>query len=62
MIQKFVDAVKQHFTAIDVKKTQSLLKKGKTLKKALDIHDVIKIITSDDSLFALWSEVIASHC
>ena len=61
MIQEFVDVVKHRFAAIDVKKTQSLLKKGKTLEQALDIHNEIKIITSDDSTFALWSEVIASH-
>ena len=61
MIQEFVDAVKHRFAAIDVKKTQSLLKKGKTREEALDIHNKIKIITSDDSTFAVWSEVIASH-
>ena len=61
MIQEFVDAVKHHFAAINVKKTQSLLKKGKIPEEALDIHNEIKIITSDDSTFALWSEVIASH-
>jgi hypothetical protein len=37
------------------------MKKGKTPEEALDIHNEIKIITSDDSTFALWSEVIASH-
>ena len=61
MKQEFVDAVKRRFAAIDVKKTQSLVKKGKTPEEALDIHNEIKIITSDDSTFALWSEVIASH-
>jgi hypothetical protein len=38
-----------------------LVKRGKTPKEALDIHNKIKIITSNDSIFALWSEVIASH-
>jgi hypothetical protein len=61
MLQEFLDAVKHRFAAIDVQKTQSLMKKGKTLEEALDIHNEIKIITSDDSTFALWSEVIASH-
>ena len=61
MIQEFIDAVKHHFVAINVKKTQSLLKKGKSLEKALDIYNEIKIITFDDSTFALWSEVITSH-
>jgi hypothetical protein len=61
MSQEFLDAIKQHFAAIDVKKTQSLLKRGKTPEEALDIHNKIKIITFDDSTFALWSEVIASH-
>ena len=37
------------------------MKKGKTPEEALDIHNEIKIITSDDSTFALWSEVIANH-
>jgi hypothetical protein len=56
-----VYAIKHHFSAINVKKTQSLVKKGMTHEEALDIHNKIKIITSDDSTFALWSEVIASH-
>ena len=60
-MQQFLDAVKQRFAAIDVKKTQSLLKKGKSPEEALDIHNEIKIITSDDSTFSLWSEVISSH-
>ena len=61
MNQEFLDAIKHRFAAINVKKTQSLLKKGKTPKEALDMHNKIKIITSNDSTFALWSEVIASH-
>ena len=61
MNQEFVDAIKHLFAAIDVKKTQSLLKKGKTPEEALDIHNEIKIITSDDSTFALWSEVVVSQ-
>jgi hypothetical protein len=61
MNQEFLDAIKHRFAAIDIKKTQSLMKKGKTPEEALDIHNEIKIITSDDSTFALWSEVIASH-
>jgi hypothetical protein len=61
MNQEFLNAIKHRFAAIDVKKTQSLLKKGKTSEEALDIHNEIKIITSDDSTFALWSEVIESH-
>jgi hypothetical protein len=32
-----------------------------THEEALDIHNKIKIITSNDSTFALWSEVRASH-
>jgi hypothetical protein len=36
-------------------------KKRKTHDEALDIHNKIKIITSADSIFVLWSEVIASH-
>jgi hypothetical protein len=44
-----------------VKKTQRIMKQGKTCKEALDIHNEIKIITSNDSTFALWSEVISSH-
>jgi hypothetical protein len=59
--QEFVDEIKHRFSAINVKKTQSLVKRGKTHEEALDIHNKIKIITSDDSTFALWSEVIASH-
>jgi CRISPR/Cas system CSM-associated protein Csm2 small subunit len=60
-LQEFFDAIKQRFAAIDVKRTQSLVKRGKTPEEALDIHNEIKIIISDDSTFALWSEVIASH-
>jgi hypothetical protein len=44
-----------------VKKTQSERKKGKTHEEALDIHNEIKIITSQDATFELWSEVISSH-
>jgi hypothetical protein len=44
-----------------VKKTQSLIRKGKTKEEALDIHNEIKIITSSDETFKLWSEVISSH-
>ena len=61
MKQEFPDAVKHSFAAIDVKKTQSLLKKEKTPEEALDIHNKIKIITSDDLTYALWNEVIASQ-
>jgi hypothetical protein len=61
MSQEFLDAIKQRFATIDVKKTQSHMKRGKTPEEALDIHNEIKIITSDDSTFAMWSEVIASH-
>ena len=61
MNQKFLDAIKHCFTGIDVKKIQSLLKKGKTPEEALDIYNKIKIITSDDSTFSLWDEVITSH-
>jgi hypothetical protein len=59
--QEFVDAIKHPFSAIDVKTTQSLVKRGKTHEETLDIHNKIKIITSNDSTFALWNEVIASH-
>jgi hypothetical protein len=44
-----------------VKKTQSLKNKGLTHEEALDIYNEVKIITSNDSTFALWSEVIASY-
>jgi hypothetical protein len=37
------------------------VKRKKTHKEALDIYNKIKIMTSDDSTFAMWSEVIASH-
>jgi hypothetical protein len=56
-----LDAIRQLFSAIDVKKTQSERKKGKTHEEALDIHNEIKIITSQDAMFELWSEVISSH-
>jgi hypothetical protein len=56
-----LDAIRQRFSAIDVKKTQSERKKGKTHEEALDIHNEIKIITSQDAMFELWSEVISSH-
>jgi hypothetical protein len=55
------DAIKQRFSAINVKKNQSLVKRGKTPEEALDIHNEITIITSNDSTFAMWSEVIRSH-
>jgi hypothetical protein len=56
-----LDAIRQHFLAIDVKKTQSERKKGKTQEEALDIHNEIEIITSEDATFELWSEVKSSH-
>jgi hypothetical protein len=37
------------------------VKRGKSHKEALDIYNKIIIIISNDSTFALWSEVIASH-
>jgi hypothetical protein len=61
MNQEFLDAIKHRFAAIDIKKTQSLMKKRKTPEEVLDIHNEIKIITSDDSTFSLWSEIIVSH-
>jgi hypothetical protein len=61
MNQEFVDAIKHRFSVINVKKMQSLVKRGKVHKEVLDIHNKIKIITSNDSTFAVWSEVIASH-
>jgi hypothetical protein len=61
MSQEFLDTIKQRFAAIDVKKTQSLVKRRKTPEEALDIYNEIKFITSDDSTFALWSEVTTSH-
>ena len=59
--QEFVDVIKQYFSVIYIKKTQSLVKRGKTHKEVLDIHNEIKIITFNDSTFPLWSEVIAGH-
>jgi hypothetical protein len=47
--------------AIDVKKTQTEKKKGKSHEEALDIHNEIKIITSQDETFELWIKVISSH-
>jgi hypothetical protein len=43
---------------IDVKKTASLKKKGKTHYETLDIHNKVKIITSTSSTFALWSRLL----
>jgi hypothetical protein len=60
-MQEFLDAIRQRFSIIDVKKTASLKKKGRTHNEALDIHNKVKIITSSDSTFSLWSEVISSH-
>jgi hypothetical protein len=56
-----LDAIKQRFSTIDVKKTHSIMKKGKTQEEVLDIHNEIKIITLEDSTFKLWSKVISSH-
>jgi hypothetical protein len=44
-----------------MKKTQTERKKGKSYEEALDIHNEIKIITSQDETFELWSKVISSH-
>lgn len=52
-LQDFLDPIKQWFSAINIKKTQSLMKKGKTKKEALDIHNEIKNITSSDKTFEL---------
>jgi hypothetical protein len=37
------------------------MKKEKTWEEALDIHNGIKIITSKDSTFERWNEVISRH-
>jgi hypothetical protein len=52
-LQDFLDPIKQWFSAINIKKTQSLMKKRKTKKEALDIHNEIKNITSSDETFEL---------
>ena len=57
--QEFVYAVQQRFALIDVAKTQAVERKGK--EPALDLHNEIKIITSSDETFALWSELISSY-
>jgi hypothetical protein len=60
-LQEFLDAIKQRFSITNIKITASLKKKGKIHHEALDIYNEVKIITSNDSIFALWSEIIASH-
>ena len=37
--QEFIDAIKHYFSAIEIKKTQSLVKRGKIHKEVLDIHN-----------------------
>jgi hypothetical protein len=44
-----------------VKNTQTKRKKGKSHEEAPNIHNEIKIITSQDETFELWSKVISSH-
>jgi hypothetical protein len=45
ILKDFLDTIKQRFYAIDVKKSQSIMKEGKTCKVSLDIYNEIKIIT-----------------
>jgi hypothetical protein len=56
-----LDAIKQWFSTIDVKKTHNIIKKRKSQEEALNIHNEIKIITLEDSTFVLWSKVISNH-
>ena len=62
-LQDFVNAVQQWFVLIDVKKnqrdTRKETKKGKEL--VLDLHNEIKIITSSEEVFSLWSEFISKY-
>ena len=62
-MQEFLGAIQQRFALIDVKtnqrKTKKDLKRGK--EPLLDLHNEIKIITSSDEVFALWSELIAKY-
>ena len=62
-MQEFVNAVQQRFALIDVKKnqrdTRKETKKGKEL--VLDLHNEIKIITSSEEVFLLWSELISKY-
>ena len=55
--------MQQWFTLIDVKNNQKKLskdaKKGK--QTGLDIHNEIKIITSNEECFGLWKDFIAAH-
>jgi hypothetical protein len=48
-------------SVINIKKTQSPMKKAKTKEEALDIYNKIKIIRSSDETFELWSKVIYNH-
>lgn len=63
-IQEFVHAIKQRFALIDVVKNHEELAKTEGKKKksdALELHNEIKIITSSDETFALWSELISAY-
>ena len=62
-MQKFVNVFQQRFALIDVKKnqrdTRKETKKGK--ESVLDLHNEIKIITSSEEVFSLWSELISKY-
>ena len=62
-IHEFINVVQQWLSLITVKKnqrdTRNETKKGK--EPMLDLHNEIKIITSTEEVFALWSELISKY-
>jgi len=59
-VQEFVKAMNARFAMLDIVKSQKA-SKGKDAKEELKITNKLKIITTPDSVFNLWSEVISSN-
>ena len=62
-MQEFVGAIHKCFSLIDIKKNQRETRKESKRGKEpmLDLHNEIKIITSSDVVFTLWSVLIAKY-
>lgn len=58
-MQKCLDAIRQRFANIDVKKNLQMAKSKKG--PLLDLHNEVKIITSADATYNLWKELISAY-
>ena len=56
-----MEAVKLHFALIKVQAAQKALSANRPKEQELAIHNELKIITSSEDIYKLWSELISAH-